>query len=42
MLASKVIGEAVPGMGVPVLMSETHSMAQRGDVVEPTIMLSGA
>ena len=36
-LASKMIGEAALSMGVPVLMSETHGMAQRGGVVEPTI-----
>ena len=29
-LASKMIGEAALSMGVPVLMSETHGMAQRG------------
>ena len=35
-LASKMIGEAALSMGVPVLMSETHGMAQRGGVVEST------
>ena len=29
-------------MGVPVLMSETHGMAQRGGVVESTVVLGGA
>ena len=32
-LASKMIGEAALSMGVPVLMSETHGMAQRGGSV---------
>ena len=38
-LASKMIGEAALSMGVPVLMSETHGMAQRGGVVESTVVL---
>ena len=29
-------------MGVPVLMSETHGIAQRGGVVESTVVLGGA
>ena len=41
-LASKMIGEAALSMGVPVLMSETHGMAQRGGVVESTVVLGGA
>lgn len=40
-LASKMIGEAALSMGVPVLMSETHGMAQRGGVVESTVVLGG-
>lgn len=41
-LASKMVGEAALSMGVPVLMSETHGMAQRGGVVESTVVLGGA
>ena len=41
-LASKMIGEAALSMGVPVLMSETNGMAQRGGVVESTVVLGGA
>ena len=41
-LASKMVGEAALSMGVPVLMSETHGMAQRGGVVESTAVLGGA
>ncbi|MEI3479264.1 MAG: indolepyruvate oxidoreductase subunit beta [Bilophila sp.] len=40
-LASKMIGEAALSEGVPVLMSETHGMAQRGGVVESTVVLGG-
>ena len=35
-LASKMIGEAALSMGVPVLMSETHGMAQMGGPVIST------
>lgn len=41
-LASKMIGEAALSEGIPVLMSETHGMAQRGGVVESTVVLGGA
>ena len=37
MLASKMIGEAALSMGVPVLMSETHGMAQRGGAVTTVV-----
>ena len=36
-LASKMIGEAALSMGVPVLMSETHGMAQRGGSVSTQV-----
>ena len=36
-LASKMIGEAALSMGVPVLMSETHGMAQRGGAVTTVV-----
>ena len=41
-LASKLVGEAALEAGVPVVLSETHGMAQRGGVVESTAVLGGA
>lgn len=41
-LASKLVGEAALAAGVPVVLSETHGMAQRGGVVESTAVLGGA
>ncbi len=41
-LASKLVGEAALAAGVPVALSETHGMAQRGGVVESTAVLGGA
>ena len=41
-LASKLVGEAALVAGVPVVLSETHGMAQRGGVVESTVVLGGA
>ncbi|MCH5276416.1 MAG: indolepyruvate oxidoreductase subunit beta [Desulfovibrionaceae bacterium] len=41
-LAAKLVGEAALIAGVPVLLSETHGMAQRGGVVESTVVLGGA
>lgn len=41
-LASKLVGEAALDADVPVVMSETHGMAQRGGVVESTAVLGGA
>lgn len=41
-LASKLVGEAAMAAGVPVVLSETHGMAQRGGVVESTVVLGGA
>ena len=41
-LASKLVGEAALAAGVPVVLSETHGMAQRGGVVESTVVLGGA
>ena len=41
-LAAKLVGEAALVAGVPVVLSETHGMAQRGGVVESTVVLGGA
>ena len=41
-LASKLVGEAALLDGIPVVLSETHGMAQRGGVVESTAVLGGA
>ncbi|MBW2670895.1 MAG: 2-oxoacid:acceptor oxidoreductase family protein, partial [Deltaproteobacteria bacterium] len=38
LLASKVIGESALLADVPVRMSEIHGMAQRGGVVESSIV----
>ena len=40
-LAAKLVGEAALLEGVPVILSETHGMAQRGGVVESTAILGG-
>jgi indolepyruvate ferredoxin oxidoreductase, beta subunit len=42
LLASKVIGEAALLADVPVRMSEIHGMAQRGGVVESSIVFGDA
>jgi len=41
-LASKLVGEAALLADQPVVLSETHGMAQRGGVVESTVVLGGA
>lgn len=41
LLVSRLIGEAALMEGVPVSLSEIHGMAQRGGVVESTVMLGG-
>lgn len=41
LLASRLLGEACMKDGIPVLLSEVHGMAQRGGVVESTVMLGG-
>lgn len=41
-LATKLVGEAAIIAGVPVNMSETHGMAQRGGVVESTAVVGPA
>jgi indolepyruvate ferredoxin oxidoreductase beta subunit len=40
-LASRLVGEAALLAGIPVALSETHGMAQRGGVVESTAVLGG-
>lgn len=41
LLASRLLGQAVMDAGMPVRVSEVHGMAQRGGVVESTVMLGG-
>ncbi len=42
LLASKVLGDAALLSGVPVRMSEIHGMAQRGGVVESSVVFGDA
>ena len=42
LLASRVLGEAALLSGIPVRMSEIHGMAQRGGVVESTLVFGEA
>ncbi len=39
LLATRFVGEAALEEGLPVLMSEIHGMAQRGGVVESTVVV---
>ncbi len=41
LLASRLLGEAAMAAGMDVRVSEVHGMAQRGGVVESTVMLGG-
>jgi len=41
LLASRLLGEAAMKAGMDVRVSEVHGMAQRGGVVESTVMLGG-
>jgi indolepyruvate ferredoxin oxidoreductase beta subunit len=41
LLASRLLGPAAMEAGIPVRVSEVHGMAQRGGVVESTVMLGG-
>ncbi|HID97084.1 MAG TPA: pyruvate ferredoxin oxidoreductase [Thermodesulfobacteriaceae bacterium] len=41
LLASRLLGEAAMAQGMEVKISEVHGMAQRGGVVESTVMLGG-
>lgn len=42
LLASNLLGQAALDMGIPVVVSEIHGMAQRGGVVESAVLLGGA
>ncbi len=42
LLASRLIGEAAVAAGVPVQVSEIHGMAQRGGVVESSVIMGQA
>ena len=42
LLASRLLGEAALSMGVPVVVSEIHGMAQRGGVVESAVLMGNA
>ena len=41
LLATQLVGEAALEEGLPVTMSEIHGMAQRGGVVESSVMIGG-
>jgi indolepyruvate ferredoxin oxidoreductase beta subunit len=41
LLASRLLGEAAMAEGIDVRVSEVHGMAQRGGIVESTVMLGG-
>ena len=42
LLATRLVGEAALAEGLPVTMSEIHGMAQRGGVVESSVVLGSA
>ncbi len=42
LLATRLVGEAALEENIPVLMSEIHGMAQRGGVVESSVVLGNA
>jgi len=42
LLASNLLGQAALSLGIPVVVSEIHGMAQRGGVVESAVLLGGA
>ena len=42
LLATRLVGEAALEENLPVLMSEIHGMAQRGGVVESSVVLGGS
>ena len=41
LLASRLLGEAALAAGIPAVVSEIHGMAQRGGVVESSVLLGG-
>ena len=42
LLATRMVGEAALAEGLPVTMSEIHGMAQRGGVVESSVVIGNA
>jgi len=42
LLASNLLGQSALLVGIPVVVSEIHGMAQRGGVVESAVLLGGA
>jgi indolepyruvate ferredoxin oxidoreductase beta subunit len=42
LLATRLVGEAALEEGIPVTMSEIHGMAQRGGVVESSVVMGNA
>ena len=42
LLASRLLGEAVLALGIPVVVSEIHGMAQRGGIVESAVLMGDA
>lgn len=42
LLASNLLGQAALSMGIPVVVSEIHGMAQRGGVVESAVLIGEA
>ncbi|MDY7037586.1 MAG: 2-oxoacid:acceptor oxidoreductase family protein [Thermodesulfobacteriota bacterium] len=42
LMASRLLGEASLAMGIPAVVSEIHGMAQRGGVVESTVLIGNA
>jgi indolepyruvate ferredoxin oxidoreductase, beta subunit len=42
LLATRLVGEAALEAGIPVTMSEIHGMAQRGGVVESSVVMGDA
>jgi indolepyruvate ferredoxin oxidoreductase beta subunit len=41
LLASNILGQCALSMGIPVVASEIHGMAQRGGVVESALLMGG-
>ena len=42
LLATRLVGQAALEENLPVLMTEIHGMAQRGGVVESSVVMGGA
>ncbi|MBW1788576.1 MAG: indolepyruvate oxidoreductase subunit beta [Deltaproteobacteria bacterium] len=42
LLASRLLGEASLGAGIPAVVSEIHGMAQRGGIVESAVLMGEA